>query len=312
MPAPADDRRRTPRHGALHPVRAELAASLETQLVNWDNTLLRLAERGRGLWLIKTVSAVELQRKLFVHELARGRFNVAEVRRLTRADVAALSSQGMLADGASSDNSALVRLAQSYSVRELPQRDLDSAVAGELVFSLWVRRRDPDVWNRTYVEPGIPVFYDLTASLDDDPALVDAREFFARNVYGYGGSWRVAARHGAPLDTVALRDADDHRNHVDDIDAFLSAVDRICAGLRDRPPPLGAAMRSARYSRAQRSTLEDLLSETTRTLGDDVELMKQVLFSDTPTPRYVPPAGTHVPNSSDKLHPPTMRDGHDR
>ena len=280
--------------------------------MNWDNTLLRLAERGRALWLIKTVTAAERQRKLFVHELARGRFNVAEVRGLTRGDVAALRSQDMLAAGASSDDTALVRLAQSYSVRELPQRDLDSAVAGELVFSLWVRRRDPDVWNRTYVDPGIPVFYDLTASLDDDPSLLDARAFLARNVYGHGGSWRVAARDGTPLDTVALRDSDDHRNHVDSIDAFLAAVDRICAELRDRPPSVTAAARSARYARAQRATLDDFLSETTRTLADDVELMKQVLLSDEPTPPYVPPPGTHVPNSADTLHPPTMRDGHDR
>jgi hypothetical protein len=99
----------------------------------------------------------------------------------------------------------LVRLGQTYSLDELPIRHNDNAVAAELVFCLWVRRRDPHAWNRVYVQ-GVPMFFDQHVSFDQRPL----DEFF---VMGPDGShpprWRVRTfetSEGAPF-TQGERDA---------------------------------------------------------------------------------------------------------
>jgi hypothetical protein len=63
----------------------------------------------------------------------------------------------------------------------------DEAIAGELIFCLWVRRRDPHAWNRAYID-GVPMFFDHHVAFDGR-ALVDFFEL------GDDGShpprWRV-------------------------------------------------------------------------------------------------------------------------
>ena len=46
----------------------------------------------------------------------------------------------------------LIRLAQDCSIKDLPIKDLTRAIAGELVFSLWIRRRDAHFSNRALVD----------------------------------------------------------------------------------------------------------------------------------------------------------------
>ena len=92
----------------------------------------------------------------------------------------------------------LIRLGQTYSIDELVVKDNDRAIAYELAFSLWVRRRDPHPWNRVYVS-GVPIFFDQHVAFDQRPF----DDFF--NV-GDDGSrpsrWRVRAFSSDDLPTT--------------------------------------------------------------------------------------------------------------
>lgn len=81
----------------------------------------------------------------------------------------------------------LVRIVQTYASEELPAQDNDAAIARELAFCLWVRRRDPSPWNRAYVG-GLPAFFDQHVAFEFCP--LDS--FFAQGPDGgYPSQWRV-------------------------------------------------------------------------------------------------------------------------
>ena len=76
-------------------------------------------------------------------------------------------------------------------MNELPYQTLEDAVAAELVYSLWARRRDTHVDNRAYVD-GIPIYFDHEICFLAEPHFVHATAFFeALNDYGHAGFWRV-------------------------------------------------------------------------------------------------------------------------
>jgi hypothetical protein len=69
--------------------------------------------------------------------------------------------------------------------------DLDDALARELVFSLWIRRRDAHAWNRVYVA-GVPVFFDSHIAFGVEPNHVPLDGFFEMGCDdGYAGRWRT-------------------------------------------------------------------------------------------------------------------------
>lgn len=245
---------------------------------NWNGTRLPVVTFRGQPWAVKSAEPDALQRELFVHSLARGLVNVAELRALRAGQVGHLRSLGVAAPGSVPANTLITRLAQSYSVDDLPQRSLNEAAAGELVFSLWVRRRDADVWNRSYTGAQLPVFYDLAASLDFDHRLRSIDRFFANDKYGYAGSWRVRVRPPEQLDTVRLREARDHGVFVDDIDGFVDAV----RAMRDRIASTRFEIRrlllKAGYSPVHVDELEDFLRGTTSSLEADTEKLLEVVL----------------------------------
>lgn len=146
-------------------------------------------QRDEKLWVIRNNRHHEkIQRELLVYSLTKGLVNAAEVKTLSFENCNELMNLDLLPKNASPYNTILIRLAQDYSLDELPQKDLDSAMAGEFVFSLWVRRRDPDHYNRAYTKEGIPVFFDLNACLnthlDFEKDLTDIDHFFVNPNYG--------------------------------------------------------------------------------------------------------------------------------
>lgn len=92
-------------------------------------------------------------------------------------------------------NTYLVRMAQSYAEDNLSIKNIDEAVASELVFSLWIRRRDAHFDNRWIIN-NIPVFFDFHAAFDSKE---DVNKFFQNGQRengkyrdcGYAGCWRV-------------------------------------------------------------------------------------------------------------------------
>jgi hypothetical protein len=146
-------------------------------------------------WFVKAKpgSPEEKLRDRLAYLLGRGWVNVAEVRLVDQALFCSISEAGPLREGATADSTCVVRLACDHDLAELPLRALDEAVAGELVFSLWIRRRDTHPFNRAYVQ-GVPVFFDHQTAFLGEAPLQDIEVFFEtaqKSDAGYGGLWRI-------------------------------------------------------------------------------------------------------------------------
>ncbi len=235
----------------------------------------------RGLpWAVKSMDPVELQREVFVHALGRGLVNVAELRVLRGGQVSRLRSLGVAAAGSVPANTVLSRLAHTYSLGELPQRTLNESAAGELVFSLWLRRRDADVWNRTYIDAGVPVFYDLSVSLDYERTQRSVERFFGRDKFGYAGSWRVGVRPPEALNTARLRDDGDHTVFVDDIDGFVQAAREMRERIASTRFEIRRHLKQAGYSPVHVDEVEEFLRGTLASLEADTERMLEVVLQE--------------------------------
>ena len=182
------------------------------ELVNWNEASIPTAVVGGDRWAVKPKG----RREALGYQLARGRLNVPEVRLLPRAE---------------GPPRALVRLAKDYTVDDLPIRDLDEAVAAELAFSLWIRRRDTHAYNRAYVG-GIPIFFDHGAAFEVSLELDRFLRHGPDN--GFVPAWRVEewAHEPTTLGTRWLNDATGLAIHpVHDLARFRSFfaawVDRL-------------------------------------------------------------------------------------
>jgi hypothetical protein len=164
----------------------------------------RLVSLGEQIWFVKCKDEAEKKRDLLASQLAAGWLNVAEARNLSRAEFARLQ-QLELPTPSNLAGTYLVRFALDYDLDGLPIRDPDIAIAHELVFSLWVRRRDAHAFNRVY-KRGIPIFFDFGTAFLGERRLVDLRTFFRRGPNpGWPGWWRVWQCSQYCSDTLLLR-----------------------------------------------------------------------------------------------------------
>ncbi len=113
----------------------------------------------------------------------------------------------------------LVRVGQTSAVDGLPIRDLDEAIASELAFSLWTRRRDAGAWNRVYLE-GVPVFFDhhIAFGTEDDHRSLDG--FFKRGSNGgYARQWRLKRLENGEVPTTWSISREEAREIIDNTSA---------------------------------------------------------------------------------------------
>jgi hypothetical protein len=76
-------------------------------------------------------------------------------------------------------------------------------IAGELVFSLWVRRRDAHPWNRAYVG-GVPGFFDHHTAFGAEADNVSLDGFFREgDNAGFTSRWRARILPEGELPTTA-------------------------------------------------------------------------------------------------------------
>lgn len=165
-------------------------------LFGWrgDNYSKCIVRFERKYWFVKCFpdDSRSAQRERLAYLLGRKFTNIAEVRLLSEADFFAVSRCGVeLPEAATRANTYLVRMGFDYSWLRLPIKTLEHAVAAELVFSLWIRRRDAHSFNRIYVR-GIPVFFDHQTGILGEPELIDMERFFFEGPdAGYAAWWQL-------------------------------------------------------------------------------------------------------------------------
>lgn len=206
------------------------------ELVDWwgdkvSHNTKRIVFHEEKHWYVKFKSDEnEQKRDYLAYLLGREWTNIAEVKPLTEADIINLSNIGIFTPNwATSSNTYLVRMGQDYSTSQLANKNIDEAVANELVFSIWIRRRDTHAANHVYINK-IPVFYDHETAFLGEPKLSELDIFFQAGIdAGYASRWRVKViDKNTQITTMQTRKTSWLRNianhYIEDLEKFKDAV----------------------------------------------------------------------------------------
>lgn len=195
----------------------------------WQRTYFkRIVRFDQKFWFVKCVPTDDFAaaRERLAYLLGQSWSNVAEVRLLEAGELAGIREAGIeLPFGASIANTYLVRFALDYSRKQLPLRSLNASAAAELIYSLWIRRRDAHAYNRVFVH-GLPVFFDHLSGLLGEPRLADLDQFLmAGPDGGHAGWWRLREleRGGIP-DILKLRQLESNSFAADAPDRAVAHV----------------------------------------------------------------------------------------
>lgn len=269
-------------------VTSEEKIKIAPELAN--NTNFALLFDGEKFWIKKprNTSGDERMREVLGYLLGNKFANVAEVKIPTEEEAQEISNV-LNAPDINIDNLSLIRVCGSYNLEDLPKQTLESAVASELIFSLWIRRRDTHIDNRVYTSAGIPVFYDHhVAFLGEDHQSRDVNNFFADkpdHFHGAASSWRVVMTD-KPLSTLDLRNVTDwHKkayHYVHDMSLFKDELEKAKEALLAlySHEDIRNLVKESHLENAHPNIAEFLI-ENLGTLENDVEKMKEVIFIPT-------------------------------
>lgn len=241
---------------------------------------------GKKFWIVKHMPSMNRVggRELLGYLLGYKFANVAEVKLLSQLEheeVRILAAKG---DDSILDNTCLVRLGGSYSIQELPCETLERAVARELVYSVWIRRRDTHVDNRVYVD-GVPIFFDHHIAFLADPAFAHSTSFFkTAKDYGYPLHWRVKKISGK-MDTIRARTVpNEHEkayHYVNDVAQFKDELQFAEEEMKKiSSSNVRQAISDCGFNIGESSLIDNFLANNLSTLNSDVEMMKNIIFQD--------------------------------
>lgn len=238
---------------------------------------------GTKHWIVKprNVATNEEKRDYLGYLLGHNFANIAEVKLLTpdeHSEVKSLSSRG---EESTQSNTYLVRLAGSYDLNELPCKTTEEAVAAELVYSTWIRRRDTHVDNRCYID-GIPIFFDHHIAFGAEGVLTAEAFFTAGASYGYATFWRVKEVSDL-MTTLKARGVDRNiagaHHYVQNLDEFKNQLDRK---VKELPIVLGSNWKSfileAGFTKDDAESIYVILKNDLDNLEQDVTRMKQTIL----------------------------------
>ena len=279
-------------HRASLPPPEQTAAWLPDFTDWWGGRVEQAARRivtldGR-CWFVKCKPVPEeLSRDRLAARLGAGWTNVADVRPVTARGLADLRRAGVQLPGwAAAPLVVLVRLAQDCAPAERPCPDLDAAAAAELVFSLWIRRRDTHAANRAYTGR-IPVFFDHQTALLGEPGLIDLDGFFQPGSDArFAERWRVeVVPPDADLTTAGVRAAGRNRelalHPIRSRAGFEAALRTAAANIqKQKPADWLRAARTAGYGRRRARAITDFLAQSRADLDPALARLLAVVYRD--------------------------------
>lgn len=262
------------------------------QIANWwgnpePNRERRIVEFKDKRWFVKYKENPEEQKRDYLaYLLGRRWVNVCEVHSLDSNEFRRLRALGVVTpQWASEANTFLVRLCQDYQVSELSNTGLDSAVATELVFSLWIRRRDTHAANRRYVA-NVPIFFDHQTAFLGEPSLQDLGVFFDPNGpdAGYASRWRVKkVEPDRPVTTEEAlrlgRKGDVALHFIQDLDCFNKCIqDAVKRVQSQRSEEWYEQALEARFSQTLAQQITTFLDNASAELDVAIDRMREVIF----------------------------------
>ena len=238
---------------------------------------------GSKHWVIKprNVATNEEKRDLLGYLLGHKFANIAEVKLLSpeeHKEIKILSGRG---DDSTPSNTYLVRLAGSYSLDELPCKTTEEAVATELIYSTWIRRRDTHVDNRCYIN-GVPIFFDHHVAFGAEGVLTAEAFFTAAASYGHASFWRVKEIPDQ-MTTLIARNVDRNvagaHHYIHDLDEFRKQLD---TKVKELPALIGNDWKKlifeAGFTSEDVESIYTILKNDLSNLEQDIDRMKQTIF----------------------------------
>ncbi len=245
-----------------------------------NNSPFRVITDGGKIWVLKHNNNTDCEKRdLLGFLLGKDFCNVTEIKLLNEQELEDIK-QFANQESFNVNNTFLVRLAHSYSLEELPCQILEEAVATELVYSTWIRRRDAHVDNRVYVK-GIPLFYDYHVAFLGESDLGDVNIFFSQtDDHGRAGRWRVKILNDflTRLTRGVHKSEMGAYHYVDDLTSFYQYVEKSKARLKEKvTDQLEKLVRQAKFTNTTETQIIDLLKKNLATLDSDVSKMLEVI-----------------------------------
>ena len=256
-------------------VAPELIGHTDKTLVKFDNKY----------WYVKKLRPPEHKKPDYLGWLVgKDIANVAEVRTLSPEELSQLVTLPTLSpigSTISNENTYLIRLVNSYTDDEILLKTNDEATAYELVYSVWIRRRDAHAFNKVY-RKDVPIFFDHQTAFLGEPHLQNIQIFFQEppNDYGCAGAWRVVLREKEILTN------DGRNNPIMQAAQFIHNIDAFNEGVRAatekiltiRIDDLAETIHSAGYNETEAAERIQFLKNNQVSLQEDIEMMKKILF----------------------------------
>lgn len=249
-----------------------------------NNSPFRIISDGEKIWVLKHNNNTDCEKRdLLGFLLGKDFCNVTEVKLLNEQELENIKQFANQQETFNINNTFLVRLAHSYSLEELPCKILEEAVATELVYSTWIRRRDAHVENRVYVK-GIPLFYDYHVAFLGEQNLADINIFFAQtDDYGRAGRWKVKLLNDYLTQlTRGINKAELGAYHfVNDLKSFYGYVEKSKAVLREKEAnQIKNIVHQAKFADTTEAQIVNLLKKNLNALETDISKMLEVVSND--------------------------------
>src|SRR3989344_208553 len=244
----------------------------------------RMVTGGQKAWIIKHSGNEDFAKRDQLGFLLGKVFcNISEVKTLSEQELENIKQFSSPGEYFNSSNTILVRLAHSYSIEELPNKTLEEAVATELVYSVWVRRRDAHTENRVYVK-GIPIFFDFHVAFLGEPNLSDINVFFSQTEdYGRAGLWRVKTWG----DFLKQFTGSIHPNaigpfhFVNDTESFYQHVKLTKTKLKEKvSSKIDDYVQRVKFDSVREAEIIKFLKKNLETLDQDVNKMVETIRQD--------------------------------
>ncbi|MEK7595532.1 MAG: hypothetical protein AAB443_03030 [Patescibacteria group bacterium] len=248
----------------------------------------RVVTDGEKYWYFKSAinTPDEFSRDMLGYILGSKVANIAEVKKITLDEFTVLKSIVGLSEEFNPQRHYLVRVAGSYKLEELKWQIPEQAVASEIVFSVWIRRRDTHVDNRIYIN-GIPVFFDSgIAFLPPHEQHMGHIAVFSRRNFDHGqpNRWRIKVKSEkmTTQEARALHRSTQGAHHfVSDLEQFKSELNHMTRLFQTTfSYDLTKEINNADFDENQIVFLNEFLSINLHCLPKDLEVMSRIIFRD--------------------------------
>lgn len=243
---------------------------------------------GEKMWIVKQKIGPSdpEKRDLLGYLLGRQFANVAEVKLLDQQEHEQIKILTNKEENSTSNNTFLIRLCGTYSIDELPRKTLEEAVAAELIYSIWIRRRDTHVDNRVYIK-GIPIFYDHEVAFLHELDMANSANFFTiPGGYGHPHMWRVKEIQET-ITTVKARSVNRQTNGADhyvmSIEEFKRQLDIMETKLVENLTINGNwkdIIYTVGFTKAQADDIYSFLQNNLNNLDQDIKIMEGIIYNN--------------------------------